>query len=126
MEKITNTTEEAVGLIVENGTFGNKMDFTPPAGKVIGCVIYKDDLDKSNTGFVRAWIKDSYGNYLSMPQHIDNYRSRDAEYAKGGKPLNIMANGQPFSWGITSTETFTDQHKAELIFIYENSQQNCG
>jgi hypothetical protein len=112
-----NTKEHVVSLSILAAEQSGSVDFTPIKGKVIGCVIYKNDA--TNPGFVRAVVKDNAGTEISKLQSIDNYRSREAEYLRGAKPLNIETGGRTFTFEVLATEPFAADFLAELIFIYE-------
>lgn len=112
---IKNTQESIAALTILTGASANSIDFTPLKGHVIGCVIfYKGD----NPGYVRAVVKDSAGTEISRLQSIDNYRSRDASYLKGCKPLNIMTENRTFTFEVIATQPFSTDFLGELIFIY--------
>lgn len=117
-----NTIEAIAFLSIAAGDTTANIDFTPPKGKVIGCAIYKNAA--ANPGFVRAIIKDNAGLEISKLQSIDNYRSRECEYLKGVKPLNIETLGRTFNFEVIATQPFTDDFNAELIFVYE-PEETC-
>lgn len=119
----TRTTIERVfELTVASGTTGDKTDFFLPEGKILGCMVYKGDLN--NPGYVRASIKNTGGEFISELQHIDNYRSREAAYLDGIKPLQIEG-GKTYIFEVLATEQFTGDFMSELIFVYENEKQSC-
>lgn len=112
-----NTLESVVALTIPAGSSSGNVDFVPLKGHVIGCVVYTNNA--ANPGFVRAVVKDNAGVEISKLQSIENYRSRDAEYLKGCKPLNIETGGRTFTYEVIATDNFVDDHLSELIFIYE-------
>lgn len=118
-----STIEHIVPLTVAAGSTSNKERFELPAGKILGCMIYKGELN--NTGFVRASIKNVGGEFISELQHIDNYRSREASYVDGIKPLQIEG-GKTYTYEVLATEAFTGDFLTEMIFVYENLNKECN
>ena len=125
MENIQNTKEARVNLVILGGFNGESVDFTPPSGRVVGCVIFHN-IQPSETAFIEAKILDNAGVEISKLQHIDNYRSRDAEYLKGCKPLFIDTQGRTFTFEIQASQAVDNDFKAQLIFIYADERQNCN
>jgi hypothetical protein len=112
-----NTLEFVAPLTVVAGSSSNSVDFTPLKGKVIGCAIFTKG--GTNAGMVRAVIKDNTGTEISRLQAIENYRSREAEYLKGAKPLNIETGSRTFTYEVIATSNFDTDLVTDLIFIYE-------
>lgn len=112
-----NTLEFVAPLTVASGSSTNSVDFTPLKGRVIGCMVYSKG--GANTGMVRVVIKDNAGTEISRLQSIDNYRSRETEYLKGAKPLNIETGGRTFTYQVIATAVFSTDLVTDLIFIYE-------
>jgi len=118
-----NNNEEIQELTIPTGQSYGKVSFTPEQGKIVRCVIYTGD--KNNPGFIKAGIKGSGGNELSKLQPIQNYRSREVEYAIDGKPLKVNG-GQLLTFEILATAPFTAPYLATLVLIYEKeSTETC-
>ncbi|MFB9098304.1 hypothetical protein ACFFVF_18025, partial [Flavobacterium jumunjinense] len=60
----------------------------------------------------------------SKMQHIDNYRSREASYSEGFKPVEPMESGKRIRFEIRADSAFTADFKAQLILIKEK-RKNC-
>ena len=112
------TLEYAVNIDVLTGTKSKTQSFTPPAGLVIGCAIFK--VGGANPGFVSAKITDDSNVDISPLSHIDNYRDREAGYRAGKKPLYFETGGKTYNVTITSNEDFTSDMKAQLVLVYES------
>lgn len=102
------------GVVETNAT-------TPDGSTVIGCVIYHNGLD-TNSDMITASISADQGE-ISALQHIDNYRSREASYDRGYKPLPHFASGKKVRLEIRSESAFTADFKGQLILI--KVPQNC-
>lgn len=109
--------EEVIPFIVESGANGTIVteSTTPDGSTVVGCVIYHNGLDK-NPDMIRASIQADQGE-ISALQHIENYRSREASYDRGYKPLPHFATGKKLRLELRSDEPFTDDFKGQLILI---------
>jgi len=121
------TTEFPIPVTIEGTNSGtNTMRVNP--GKIIGVVVYKRFVNQSDSEdkMIRASIKDASGNVISYLQHIDNYRSRDCEYLKGAKPLDIEG-GQALTIDIFASDTLNDYAYFDFIFIYAdpNAPADC-
>lgn len=112
-----NTLEYVVNLAVAAGQRVGQVPFVPMPGKIVGCAIYTND--PVNPGIMNAAIYDNNNNELSRPQHIDNYRNREAEYMKGFKPLFVEADGQGMSYQLTGTQNLVNALETQLILYYE-------
>lgn len=116
--------EEIKDITVLSGNTGAVVDeATDVDGSVIvGVVIYSDDLS-ANPSMIKAAI---FGNQkeLSKMQHISNYRSREASYRDGYKPVIPMESGKRVRFEVRADSAFTVDFKAQLILIKEK-RQNC-
>lgn len=110
--------EYAVNIDILTGDASKTVSFTPPAGLVIGCCIFKEG--GANTGFVSAKITDDANMDISPLTHIDNYRDREAGYYAAKKPLFFDTGGKTYQVTIAATENFTTDLKAQLVLVYEN------
>ncbi|RDI07048.1 hypothetical protein [Flavobacterium sp. AG291] len=110
--------EYAVNVEIPAGTSGKTVTFTPPAGVVIGCAIFK--VGGENSGFVSAKITTDSNEDVSPLTHIDNYRDREAGYIAGKKPLLLDTQGKSYMVTITSNANFDTDLKAQLVLVYEN------
>jgi hypothetical protein len=121
-----NFIEEVIEIMVENGTSGtvlpnvatDKDDST-----IVGCVIYTDELTASPAR-INASIQVG-GQDVSKAQSIENYRSREASYEKGYKPVKHFTSGKAVRFEVRSTENFTADFTAQLILIKVPNNPNC-
>ncbi|QEE49611.1 hypothetical protein FUA48_08455 [Flavobacterium alkalisoli] len=116
--------EEIVNLTIASGSRNNSVTFQPMAGLVIGCVIYTNAAP--NTGFVTAKITNDNGEVISASADIRNYRSREAGYKEGCKPLYFETGNKAYTFEVNSDANFTADFKCQLVLIYENDlTQQC-
>lgn len=123
-----NTKEHIQVLTVEAGENGAEVTFKPEAGKIIGCVAFpREQSDLKNPDFVNVSLQDSAGVFLSKQQDIRNYRSRDAKYSEGCKPLNVEGGNQ-MTLRVHSKTAFTADFSFQFILVYENQKEdtNCN
>lgn len=121
-----NFIEEVIDIVVENGSTGtvlpnvatDKDDST-----VVGCVIFHSGLT-ANPSIINASIQVG-GQDVSKAQHINNYRSREAGYDKGYKPVKPFTSGKPVRFEVRSTSNFTADFTAQLILIKVPNDPNC-
>lgn len=97
---------------------------TPDGSTVVGCVIYsnlpKDDISNSS---VNASIFADQGE-ISALQDIKNYRSREASYDRGYKPLPNFISGKKVRLEIRiENNSYEFDIKGQLILI--KIPQNC-
>ncbi len=120
------TTEFPIPVLVPNGANTVTATRMTNPGKIIGVVFYPEESGLHNPGMVRASVQDSSGNTVSYLQNVNNYRSRDCEYLKGAKPLEIEG-GQNLTITIVATSPFTANTNLDFIFIYEvqDSSMHC-
>jgi|GEM_PF-364564 len=115
--------EEVVNLTIASGASSGSVQFTPQPGKILGVKIFK--AGGANDGLVNASVRGSNGDYLSRPQHIDNYRSREVAYMQDFKPMPYQG-GSPLTWEIQATDTFSSDLVAQLIVVYAPIEdENC-
>ena len=119
-----NTFEAICPITIAATVAGGNAQFTPRAGHVIGCVIIAKGGD--NPGMVRASIRNQAGEAISESQAIENYRSREAGYFEGYKPLNFMADGTQHYLTITASEAMVTPFHADLIYIYAKQSNSCA
>lgn len=114
------TKEEIVSIEIAIGQHSQTKTFTPPAGRVIGLVMYhnKGELFQANLA-----VKSDDGSYISKPQHIANYRSRNTCYFNGCKPVDFQTQGKSYYVEI-SCDAPVEQtpFKGQLILIYEDTR----
>lgn len=120
MNKIQNTKEAICPITIATGGTGGNNSVTPPAGHIVGCVIIQRGGD--NPGMIRAGIKNQAQEPLSEMQAIENYRSREACYLEGCKPLNFIADGSAIYLNVLATAAFTTDFHADLILIYKDER----
>ncbi|MEE1899583.1 hypothetical protein V1389_14635 [Flavobacterium rakeshii] len=116
--------EEVVELKIPAGSTSNSYSFQPQAGLVIGCVIFHNEAP--NTGMVQASIKTDNGESVSAMSHIENYRSREAGYKEGCKPLYLETGNKNYVFEVSSDKAFDEEFRCQLVLIYENDfTKNC-
>lgn len=113
--------EEIVEITVSNGEFGSSIEPMTKAdgSKVVGVVQYNNGLT-SNPDMINAKIM-ANGTEVSPNQHIENYRSREASYEKGYKPIIPFDSGVRVRIEIVSTSAFTADFKAQFVLIKEKT-----
>jgi hypothetical protein len=109
--------EEVIPFIVATGDATKAIQFSTPADgtTVVGAVIYHNGLDK-NPEMINVEIQ-AGGHQVSKLQHIDNYRSREASYPTGYKPVDEFQSGKTARLTITADAAFTADFKGQLILI---------
>ena len=118
--------EEVIDIVVEYGTTGTvlpNVSTDNDDSTVIGCVIFHSGLD-ANSSIINASIQVG-GQDVSKAQHIENYRSREAGYDRGYKPIKPFTSGKPVRFEVRSTENFIDDFKAQLILIKVPNNPSC-
>lgn len=114
------TKEKIVQIEIAEGKTENSVSFSPIAGRVIGLVVYHNKDEKF---FANLSVKADDGQYISNPQHIANYRSRNTCYFNGCKPVDFQTEGRTFYVEITCDTPVADGAlKAQLILIYEDER----
>jgi predicted RecA/RadA family phage recombinase len=116
-----NTTEEVITVEIANGVNSGSGSLTLPEGKIIGVTAFYNGIN--NPGMVRASIRNNKNFEISKLQHINNYRSREVEYLKDGKPL-ATTGGQTLKVDVIASQNFTADTEIDFIFIYENEESN--
>lgn len=120
-----NTLEDVLIVKVSNGTRVATDRKQLRSGDIIGVVAYPAD-DTASRGVVRARIQDSTGQDICALQNIKNYRSREAGYIQGCKPLSLKG-GQAVTIEIIASEDFTSATSYDFIFIYApEAKQACS
>ncbi|CAM3968443.1 hypothetical protein FLCU109888_11515 [Flavobacterium cucumis] len=121
-----NFIEEVIEITVEAGETGlvlPNVSTDNDNSTVVGAVIFHNGLS-SNPAIINASIQVG-GQDVSKPQHIDNYRSREASYDRGFKPVKPFTSGKQLRFEVRSTEQFTKTFTAQLILIKVSNNQNC-
>lgn len=70
----------------------------------------------SNTGIVKLAVLDSSGTPIARPQHINNFRSREANY-NANHPLH-MKKGENVKLQVTATANFSAPVTVHAIIDY--------
>lgn len=70
----------------------------------------------NNTGLVRCSIKDGSNEFIAKLQAIENFRSREVEFLKDGKPIEIVG-GKKVTITIASESAFTDDTEIDFTFV---------
>lgn len=110
-------TEEVINITVASGTSGKVENPTTDAdgSEVVGLAIFHSGLE-ANTDIISAMVSVD-GVDVSKMQHIENYRSREAAYKDGFKPIMPFASGKRVRFEVRSETNFTSNFKAQLILI---------
>lgn len=118
-----NTIEEIINVTLSVGETRKSVSITPPAGRVIGVVAYPNKDVAAN-----AAIKSDDGQFVSKPQHIKNYRSREACYFDGCKPVDFDTKGRTYFVEVTTDKAIENEaYELQFVFIYEDTRQlNCS
>lgn len=114
---MNNTIEDVLILRVPVGTRTADARKQLRTGTIVGVVAYPADK-AARAGVVRVSIKDSSGQDICPMQNIENYRSREAGYIAGAKPLDIQG-GQAVTIELIADENFAAATTFDFIFIYE-------
>jgi len=124
MEK-KRTIEEIASLTIANGSNGNSVRVTPPAGYVARVVAHFAELN--NTGFVNAQLKDSNGLEIVKNQSIQSLRSRNVPFENDGKPVYMETKNRTFVFEVQSDQAFSADTNVQLVFIYDPAfdPNNC-
>lgn len=121
-----NFTEEVIDITIDNGSTGTILPNVATDNDnstVIGCIIFHD-ANSLNPSMINASIQVG-GHDVSKPQHIDNYRSREASYGSGFKPIKPFASGKSVRFEVRSESAFTGEYKAQLILIKVPNNKDC-
>lgn len=122
---MNNTIEDVLILRVPAGTRTADARKQLRTGTIVGVVAYPADKT-ARTSVVRAAIKDSSGQDICPMQNVENYRSREAGYIAGAKPLDIQG-GQAVTIELIADENFATPTSYDFIFIYEVPKKlNCS
>lgn len=113
------TVENVITVVTESGKTSGVETLKLDEGFVTGVVVYYNS--NSNQGTVRLRLTDGQGNEIAKMQNIENFRSRNVEYAKDGKPLFIKG-GQTIKAQVQSTDTFSQNAEIDVIFIFDTNQ----
>lgn len=116
------TKEEIINVEIAVGSKSQSVAFTPVAGRVIGFVAFHNKEEKL---FANLSVKADDGSYISKPQHIENYRSRNTCYFDGCKPVDFQTQGKTYYVEVSCDEAVTTEPmKVQLILIYEDTRFN--
>lgn len=121
-----NFIEEVIEITVENGSSGNVLPNVATDkddSMVVGCVIFHSGLE-ANPTMINASIQVG-GQDVSKAQNIENYRSREAGYDKGFKPVKPFTSGKSVRFEVRSTQNFTADFTAQLILIKVPNNPTC-
>lgn len=118
------TKEEVYKLEIAVGEKNLSLSITPLSGRVIGVVVYHN---KGKGLYANLGIKDDEGAFISKLQHIDNYRSREACYFTGCKPVDFQTKGGTYYIEIKCDKEIQEEaFKGQLILIYQDTRfDNC-
>ena len=112
------TIEKTFTLNVLGGDKSAEKTIKLPDGNYLGVVAYPSPT--TNPGTIRASIKNVGLEPISELQHIENYRSRNCEYLKGIKPLDIPGGAEYVIEIIASVE-FPEDYSVDFIFVAEKT-----
>ena len=113
---MNNTIEDVLILDVPAGVTVKDARKELRPGRIIGVVVYGEDDSNGNSSVVRLSLKDSTGADICKLQNIKNYRSREAAYLVGCKPLDIKG-GQIVTAEVVAKNAFRGT-SFDVIFIY--------
>lgn len=115
-----HTKEEIVNISVAVGEKSQMVSTTPVSGRVIGLLVYHNGDEKLHANLS---LKADDGTYISKPQHIANYRSRNTCYFNGCKPVDFETQGKTYYVEVNCEEAVADTPlKIQLIFIFEDER----
>ena len=117
------TIEKTFTVEVESGETSVSKTIKLPAGNFLGVVAYPSPT--TNPGIIRASIKNVGLEPVSELQHIENYRSRNCEYSKDFKDLDIPG-GAEYVIEIKASAEFPEDYSVDFIFKAERSTTYCG
>lgn len=113
--------EDIVTVKILSGTTGRTESQTLEAGDIERVVaIYKN---QNNDSLVRASIKGSTSEPIAKSQPIENFRSREVEYSKDGRPISITG-GQRVTITVLSETEFLADTEIDFVFIYRMQEYN--
>lgn len=117
-----NTKEEILNISLSVGETIKSESITLIAGRVIGLVVYPNKEVRANLS-----VKADDGTFISKPQHILNYRSRNTCYFDGCKPVDFQTQGKTYYVEIAAAEPVENESlEVQVIFIYEDTRfNNC-
>lgn len=117
--------EEVISIEVASGQTKNTIEIsTNSDGTIVeGVVAYHSGL-AANTDIINAQINVG-GQEVSPNQHIENYRSREAAYDKGYKPVKNFESGKKVRIEVSSDTAFTSDFKAQFVLIKKLEENNC-
>mgnify|MGYP000073839428 FL=1 len=119
------TKEEVYKIVVPVGQKAGSISFSPVKGRVIGLLVFHNKGENFLADFS---LKNDAGQYVSKPQHIANYRSRNSCYFSGCKPVDFETQGATYYAEVVCDEEIeTTPLKLQLILIYEDERfnENC-
>ncbi|HRB72434.1 hypothetical protein [Flavobacterium sp. UBA4197] len=112
-----NTKEEVINFRVPAGSSYDFFSSKLVSGCLVGVVIYHNNQDGD---FIQAALKDDSGIEICKMQHLENYRSRNASYLEGCKPLPMDPLGKTYTLEIKALEPLRNDLVGQMIFIYSN------
>ena len=113
------TKEEVLPFKVPAGQTFDAFKQVLPVGMMLGAVIFHNDR---NGNYIQAAIKDDAGVEISKMQHIDNYRSRNAPYEQGLKPIPMNPFGKTYTLEIKLAEALATDFIGQVVFIYKQNE----
>jgi len=114
--------EEVIDIEIKAGTTGATISNATTnldESIVVGCVIFHDDrikLAEYNPSMIMASLQVG-GIDVSKMQHISNYRSREASYPDGFKPIRPFQSGKNVRFEIRAKSVFKENFNAQLVLI---------
>lgn len=122
MKKSPYTTDTITLSINAGASSGAALQAIEP-GKVVGvCLVTNGG---ANTGMVRVKVTDSTGADVVKITPIQILRNREADWSGSFYPLNFESQTQQLKFEIIASANFTTALIADLVFIYDTSDQIC-
>ncbi|UUC45578.1 hypothetical protein [Flavobacterium cerinum] len=113
------TKEEVIYFNIPAGQTFDAFRQVLPEGTMLGTVIFHNDRDNN---YIQAAIKNDAGVEISKMQHIANYRSRNANYEQGMKPIPMNPFGKTYTLEIKLAEALATDFVGQAIFIYKQNE----
>lgn len=113
------TKEEVLYFNVPAGKTFDSFKQVLPEGVMLGTVIFHNDRDGN---YIQVGLKNDAGVEISKMQHIDNYRSRNAPYEQGIKPIPMNPYGKTYTLEIKLAQALATDFVGQAIFVYKQNE----
>lgn len=112
---MSKVAENIISVTVPVGTRTAVVNQDLDGGKIIAVLAYHSNFNAGE--YCRLGIRDAQGNEVSKLQNIENYRSRNVEYLKDGKFLQLDG-GRSAKVEVNFKANLTVEATIDVIFIY--------